>query len=78
MFGHFPFIVRLFLISPGLSEDDAYVDKLPTFERHFDSFAGIVAYISGTRKGTGLEKRGCSVVVFLFLCDSFYPEPTGI
>lgn len=26
----------------GLSEDDAYVDKLPTFERHFDSFTGKV------------------------------------
>ncbi|KAF7202671.1 transcript variant X2 [Nothobranchius furzeri] len=24
----------------SVSEDDAYVDKLPTFERHFDSFAG--------------------------------------
>lgn len=26
----------------GLSEDDAYVDKLPTFGRHSDSFTGIV------------------------------------
>uniref|UniRef100_A0A3B3BKE0 SH3GL interacting endocytic adaptor 1a n=1 Tax=Oryzias melastigma TaxID=30732 RepID=A0A3B3BKE0_ORYME len=24
----------------SVSEDDAFVDKLPTFERHFDSFAG--------------------------------------
>ncbi|XP_047230746.1 SH3-containing GRB2-like protein 3-interacting protein 1 isoform X2 [Girardinichthys multiradiatus] len=24
----------------SVSEDDAYVDKLPTFERHFESFAG--------------------------------------
>ncbi|PWA21088.1 hypothetical protein CCH79_00009438, partial [Gambusia affinis] len=24
----------------SVTEDDAYVDKLPTFERHFDSFAG--------------------------------------
>ena len=28
--------------SRALSEEDAYVDKLPTFERHFDSLAGIV------------------------------------
>ncbi|XP_077964285.1 SH3-containing GRB2-like protein 3-interacting protein 1 isoform X2 [Gasterosteus aculeatus] len=27
-------------LSVSVSEDDAYVDKLPTFERHFDSFAG--------------------------------------
>ncbi|XP_038571270.1 SH3-containing GRB2-like protein 3-interacting protein 1 isoform X5 [Micropterus salmoides] len=26
-------------LSVSVSEDDAYVDKLPTFERHFDSFA---------------------------------------
>ncbi|XP_044056950.1 SH3-containing GRB2-like protein 3-interacting protein 1 isoform X2 [Siniperca chuatsi] len=26
-------------LSLSVSEDDAYVDKLPTFERHFDSFA---------------------------------------
>ncbi|XP_039984060.1 SH3-containing GRB2-like protein 3-interacting protein 1 isoform X4 [Xiphias gladius] len=26
-------------LSVTVSEDDAYVDKLPTFERHFDSFA---------------------------------------
>lgn len=28
----------------GSSEDDVYVDKLPTFERHFDSFAGRVKH----------------------------------
>lgn len=39
----FVFAVCLsFYFSFALSEDDAYVDKLPTFERHFDSFAGIV------------------------------------
>ncbi|CAB1459700.1 unnamed protein product, partial [Pleuronectes platessa] len=29
-------------LSVSVTEDDAYVDKLPTFERHFDSVAGIV------------------------------------
>lgn len=27
-------------LSVSVTEDDVYVDKLPTFERHFDSFAG--------------------------------------
>lgn len=38
-------LLFVFLLSFCLSEDDAYVDKLPTFERHFDSFAGIVTSI---------------------------------
>jgi len=50
----FLFLFRLSLdLLFGLSEDDAYVDKLPTFERHFDSFAGIVQFHS-ERKGDTL------------------------
>lgn len=67
IFGHFFCCSSLFNFSFGLSEDDAYVDKLPTFERHFDSFAGIVTYISGRRKGTGLEK-GDFLLLFSFFC----------
>lgn len=43
------FFFILFILSFGLSDDDAYVDKLPTFERHFDSFAGIVTRVSKRR-----------------------------
>lgn len=32
----------VFILSFVSLEDDAYVDKLPTFERNIDSFAGIV------------------------------------
>lgn len=68
----FLFFVSLFVcysslyLSFGLSEDDSYVDKLPTFERHFDSFAGIVTCISERRKGTRLGKgfEECSFVSF--------------
>lgn len=49
------FAVCLYL-SFGLSEDDAYVDKLPTFERHFDSFAGIVTIPLRVREGVWLGK----------------------
>lgn len=63
-------------LSFGLSEDDAYVDKLPTFERHFDSFAGIVK-IPSERIGDGLGKglEECSCVGFN-LFDALYPDCT--
>lgn len=32
----------VFILSFVSLENDAYVDKLPTFERNIDSFAGIV------------------------------------
>lgn len=38
----FFFVICLFILSFVSLEDDAYVDKLPTFERNIDSFAGIV------------------------------------
>lgn len=39
----FYFLVTfLFILSFVSLEDDAYLDKLPTFERNIDSFAGIV------------------------------------
>lgn len=57
-----------FLLSFGLSEDDAYVDKLPTFERHFDSFAGTVTIRSERGKGHGLGKglEECSICLIFF------------
>lgn len=38
----FYLVICLFILSFVSLEDDAYVDKLPTFERNIDSFAGIV------------------------------------
>ncbi|TKS74277.1 SH3-containing GRB2-like protein 3-interacting protein 1 [Collichthys lucidus] len=51
-------------LSVSVSEDDAFVDKLPTFERHFDSIAGIVTIPSERGKGgrvweNGLEECSC-------------------
>lgn len=60
-----------FNFSFGLSEDDAYVDKLPTFERHFDSFAGIVTITTvGAERGRGW-KKGRVLVCEVF----FHPLP---
>ena len=56
--------------SCDLSEDDAYVDKLPTFERHFDSLAGIVT-VPPWRGGWGFKK----CVFFHFLFSEF---PAGL
>lgn len=38
----FYLVICLFILSFVSLEDDAYVGKLPTFERNIDSFAGIV------------------------------------
>lgn len=58
-FNNFFFSFRLFFnFSFGLSEDDAYVDKLPTFERHFDSFAGIVTIHLWEQRGGQGWKEG--------------------
>lgn len=38
----FYLVICLFILSFVPLEDDAFVDKLPTFERNIDSFAGIV------------------------------------
>ena len=61
-----PFVCLFIFFSFGLSEDDAYVEKLPTFERHFDSFAGIVTIPSRRGKGTrwGMGWGNCSCVSF--------------
>lgn len=62
-------------LSFGLSEDDAYVDKLPTFERHFDSLAGTVNQHDGEKEGDGVGKWGVrSVLCHLF--ETLYPECT--
>lgn len=63
-------------LSFGLSEDDAYVDKLPTFERHFDSFAGIVE-IPSERNGNGLGEVflcGFSICLMVFTQSAFELE----
>lgn len=63
----FCFAVCLSLyLSVGLSEDDAYVDKLPTFERHFDSFAGTVMIPSERGEGEGVVKGVGGVFLCLF------------
>lgn len=66
-FFFFCFAVCLSLyLSVGLSEDDAYVDKLPTFERHFDSFAGTVMIPSERGEGEGVVKGVGGVFLCLF------------
>lgn len=64
----FSFFFILFILSFGLSDDDAYVDKLPTFERHFDSFAGIVPRVSKRRAwlGKGIESCNCHSCLMFF------------
>lgn len=67
VFFFFCFAVCLSLyLSVGLSEDDAYVDKLPTFERHFDSFAGTVMIPSERGEGEGVVKGVGGVFLCLF------------
>lgn len=45
----FYLVICLFILSFVSLEDDAYVDKLPTFERNIDSFAGIVPSVAERR-----------------------------
>lgn len=71
------FVCLFRYLSCGSSEDDDYVNKLPTFERHFDSFAGIVKIPSErTRDGAGWGWGSVSVWL-LNLCDAHYPECIG-
>lgn len=46
----------VFILSFVSLEDDAYVDKLPTFERNIDSFAGIVPERQRGEAGSWLGK----------------------
>lgn len=62
----FYFVVTfLFILSFVSLEDDAYLDKLPTFERNIDSFAGIVTSTPDRRSwlviGDGGFDRGLGV-----------------
>ncbi len=72
----FCFAVCLSLyLSFCLSEDDAYVDKLPTFERHFDSFAGTVKIPSERGKGSGLGEGLEGVFLCQFaICLMFFTQ----
>lgn len=59
----FNFLVTfLFILSLVSLEDDAYLDKLPTFERNIESFAGIVTSTPDRRSwlliGDGGVDRG--------------------
>lgn len=74
----FSSVFHLFLhLCFGLSEDDAYVDKLPTFERHFDSFAGIVMVPPRERRGDGGGRDlGFEECFCLRLFDPLYLECT--
>lgn len=75
----FPLIIYVLLFvsfnfSFGLSEDDAYVDKLPTFERHFDSFAGIVTIQPWEQRGGRGWKKGRVLVCEVFFTPSHLPR----
>lgn len=59
-------VTFLFILSFVSLEDDAYLDKLPTFERNIDSFAGIVTSTPDRRSwlmiGDGGVDRGLMVL----------------